>query len=63
MAMLEARELVLNRYNTFETIASACDAIGSGKSEVRTIRPQEDFWDFRLRQVVDRTSRWIKAHT
>lgn len=60
-AMLEARELILNRYNSFETIASACDAIGSGQSKVRTIRPQEDFWDFHLRQAVDRTTRWIKA--
>ena len=61
-AMLEARELILNKYNTFETIASACDAIGSGKSEVRVIRPQEDFWDFRVRQAGQRTTRWIKAH-
>ncbi|MEM7634647.1 MAG: glycosyltransferase family 10 [Pseudomonadota bacterium] len=62
-AMLEARELILNKYNAFETIASACDAIGTGESEIRTIRPQEDFWDFRMRQVVDRTTRWIKART
>jgi hypothetical protein len=60
-AMLAARDLVLNRFNTFATLASACDAIGCGKSHLRTIRPQEEFLDFRARQVVQRAERWIRA--
>lgn len=60
-AMIEARALVLDKYNLFSIMASACAQLDRRQPAMRTIHPQEAFAGFRAHQVAHRTARWLKA--
>lgn len=60
-AMEEARKLVLDKYNLFELMSSACETAGTATPTVRTLYPQEAFFGFAAYQAAYRSRRWIKA--
>lgn len=60
-ALQQARSLVLNNFNTYAVMADACDNVVTGRSRMRTIKPEGVFPGFRVRQAAQRASRWTKA--
>jgi len=55
--MLEARQLVLNRFDTFEVIHIVCSSIEARKERTIVIQPEKSFGGSAVRRV----ARGIKA--
>ena len=56
-----ARELALDRYNTFDVIRRHCESLSAREPREVTIRPQRAFRPSRVRRLAGRVARKLSS--